>query len=257
MNPETKWHSLTKDFHDFIATRGFSDVLIGLSGGIDSAVVTALAADALGKDKVHCLMMPSKNTSDLSKELASEMAKNLGIDFRTVPIQELADTYNQTFAAFFTSVQPIVTENIQARIRGNILMAFSNQYNWLTLCCSNRSEIAMGYCTLYGDTVGGLCPIGNLYKTEVYELANWRNTVSPIIPEGIISRAPSAELAIGQKDEDTLPPYPLLDSVLAELLDKQKTTAEISRNYPAETVDWIAKRWQSMSFKRNLLPPAL
>ncbi len=257
MNAEKKWALLTKSFADFVKTNGFTDVVTGLSGGIDSAVVTTLAVDALGKEHVHCLMLPSKNTSALSRELASEIAHNLAIDFKTVPIQEIADIYNHTFADLFSDVNSLVTENIQARIRGNILMAFSNQYNWLTLCCGNRSEAAMGYCTLYGDTVGGVAPIGNLYKTEVYELAKWRNSVSPVIPEGIISRAPSAELSPGQKDEDSLPPYPLLDSILTELLDNGKTVAEISRQYPEKTVRWIAERYQAMSFKRKLSPPAL
>lgn len=257
MDLENRWNFLKESLYDFIKARGFTDVVLGLSGGIDSAVVSVLASDALGKDRVHCLMMASKYTTPLSIELASLLANNLDLDFRVIEIQKIIDEYNELFSNLFSEVEPLVSENIQARVRGNILMSFSNEYNWLTLCCSNRSEAAMGYCTLYGDTVGVVSPIGNLYKTEVYDLARWRNKKSKDIPEEIICRFPSAELSSGQKDEDTLPPYSLLDKILRELLDNKKTVSEIKTIYPEETVLFVSDRLSKMSFKKSFLPISL
>lgn len=257
MDLENRWNFLKESLYDFIKERGFTDVVLGLSGGIDSAVVSVLASDALGKDRVHCLMMASKYTTPLSIELASLLANNLDLDFRVIEIQKIIDEYNELFSNLFSEVEPLVSENIQARVRGNILMSFSNEYNWLTLCCSNRSEAAMGYCTLYGDTVGVVSPIGNLYKTEVYDLARWRNKISKVIPEEIICRFPSAELSRGQKDEDTLPPYSLLDKILKELLDQKKPVSEIKTIYPEETVLFVSDRLSKMSFKKSFLPISL
>lgn len=149
-------------------------------------------------------------------------------------------------------------ENLQARERGKILMAYANQYHYLVLACGNRSEAAMGYCTLYGDTCGGIMPIGNLFKTRVFELAKWRNKQSFVFPEEVISRAPSAELSAGQKDEDTLPPYDVLDKILELYLDKKMTLQEVcDRGFEERVVDWVIKQYQKTAFKRIQMPPSL
>ncbi len=253
------WNSLTGGLKEFCAKNGFSKVCLGLSGGLDSAICAVLAADALGGENVQALMMKTKHTSDLSLKIACEIAKRNNLSFKELDINSLIDKETLFLTqAFGQAPKQIVLENLQARARGKILMAFSNQFNYLVLACGNKSEIAMGYCTLYGDTCGGLAPIGNLYKSEIFELARWRNTLSSVLPEEVISRAPSAELADGQKDEDTLPPYALLDKVLRLYLDEGKSEEEIcAAGFEQKTVGWIIKRYQSQAFKRLQLPPLL
>lgn len=256
---EKIWKNLTEGLKLYCKNNNFTDIVLGLSGGIDSAITSILAKDALGAEHVHALMMKTKHTSDLSLKIAAEIAKINQFDYQELNIEPLIEQQSSFLKKVFNeNPKNIVLENLQARERGKILMAFSNQYHYLLLACGNKSEIAMGYCTLYGDTCGGLAPIGNLYKSEVFDLANWRNSLSKVLPIEVINRAPSAELSPNQKDEDTLPPYKILDKILKRFIDDKQTQAQIiADGFDAVTVDWIIKRYQSQSFKRQQLPPAL
>lgn len=235
--------NLVYDLRDFVQLRKFSDVVFGLSGGMDSALVLALAAEALGPQHVHTFMMATKNTSGLSIELAKQLSYNIGNPHQFIDIQPRVDCALKTLP--FVPQRRTTVENIQARIRGDICMTFSNEYNWMVLSCGNKSEAAMGYCTLYGDTCGAVMPIGDLYKTEVYKMAE----LYPAIPQGIITRAPSAELSPNQRDSDSLPEYAVLDPILQKIesgvADENEQMAEIRRKYKA------------MSFKRDQMPPVL
>lgn len=212
---------LLMGLRDYVRKNGFREVVFGLSGGIDSALTLALAADAFGADKVHCVMMPSRYTSQESLDLAREQAERLGADYRTHSIEAAFEVLLGELSASFEGVEPDVTEeNLQARIRGNIIMALSNKFGWLPLATSNKSELAVGYSTIYGDMCGGFSPLKDALKTRVYDLCRWRNTVSPAIPQAVIDRAPSAELRPDQLDQDSLPPYEVLDQVLHRFVDQ-------------------------------------
>lgn len=253
------WNKLTSGLKRYCQDNGFTDVVLGLSGGLDSAITAVLAVDALGKDHVHALMMSTKNTSSLSLQIARKIAEMNGFDFKETSIQSLYEQ-NREFLEKLWQEKPknIVLENLQARIRGQILMSESNQNNYLVLACGNKSEIAMGYCTLYGDTCGGLAPIAELYKSQIFELAEWRNTLNQVLPREVIIRAPSAELSPGQKDEDSLPPYKMLDQILIKYVDEQQSAAAISaEGFDAVTVEKIIKRYESQGYKRRQLPQAL
>lgn len=253
------WEKLKSGLQNFCRENGFADVVLGLSGGLDSAVCAVLAADALGGANVHTLMMKTKHTSDLSLKIAREIAELNKIDYLETDIQPAIDS-QQSFLQNIFGQEPknIVIENLQARERGKTLMAYSNQFGSLVLSCGNKSEIAMGYCTLYGDTCGGLAPIAGLYKSEIFDLAKWRNSLNRVLPAEVISRAPSAELAPGQRDEDSLPPYTLLDKILRLYVDENRSLPEIAaEGYDAVTAEWIVRRYQSQAFKRHQLPPAL
>ena len=235
--------NLVYDLRDFVQSRKFSDVVFGLSGGMDSALVLALAAEALGPQHVHTFMMATKNTSGLSIELAKQLSANIGNPHKFIDIQPRVDCALKTLP--FVPQRRTTVENIQARIRGDICMTFSNEYDWMVLGCGNKSEAAMGYCTLYGDTCGAVMPLGDLYKTDVYKMAE----LYPAIPQAIIIRAPSAELSPNQYDSDSLPEYAVLDPILQKIesgvLDENEQMAEIRRKYNA------------MAFKRNQMPPVL
>ena len=235
--------NLVKDLREFVQSRKFSDVVFGLSGGMDSALVLALAAEALGPQHVHTFMMATKNTSGLSIELAKQLSYNIGNPHQFIDIQPRVDCALKTLP--FVPQRRTTVENIQARIRGDICMTFSNEFNWMVLSCGNKSEAAMGYCTLYGDTCGAVMPLGDLYKTDVYKMAE----LYPAIPQAIIIRAPSAELSPNQYDSDSLPEYAVLDPILQKIesgaLDENEQMAEIRRKYNA------------MAFKRNQMPPVL
>lgn len=253
------WKNLTQGLRDFCHANNFSDVLLGLSGGLDSALTAVLAVDALGKEHVHGIMLSTKNTSTLSLQIARKIAEMNGFDFKETDIdsQIAAET---SFLSQLMEEAPkkLTLENLQARERGKILMAVSNQFNYLPLTCSNKSEICMGYCTLYGDTCGGLAPIGNLYKSDIFELAKWRNSQGRVLPEEVIIRAPSAELSPGQKDEDSLPPYKVLDKILRLHVDGHLSAAEIcTEGFDAVMTEEIIRRYQSQEFKRRQLAPAL
>ncbi|MCD4825295.1 MAG: NAD+ synthase [Phycisphaerae bacterium] len=215
---------------DYITKCGFSSVVLGLSGGIDSAVVAALAADALGGQNVHCLAMPSRYSSDHSLSDAKELADNLGCKYDIIPIESLHAAFDEVIGSRIAGGRAeIADENIQARIRGNIVMAWSNAWGHLPLATGNKSELAVGYCTLYGDMCGGLAPIGDVLKTKVYELAAYLNTESgnTRIPENILTKPPSAELKPNQTDQDKLPPYEVLDEILRRYVEQDQTAGEI------------------------------
>ena len=256
---EKIWNILTKQLRDYCREYGFKEVVLGLSGGMDSAMVSVLACDALGAENVHCLMMKTKHTSDLSLEIAQELARLNGFDYQVLDIEPIVENQQQ----FLTQVlgekpKNLVMENLQARERGKILMAFSNQFGYLVLACGNKSEAATGYCTLYGDVCGGLMPIGDLYKSQIFDLARWRNQQGLVLPEAVINRAPSAELSDGQKDDDSLPPYSVLDAILRLYLDEHKTQGDIvAQGYDETTVAWVIKQYHKMAFKRKQMPEIL
>ncbi|OGS26245.1 MAG: NAD+ synthase [Elusimicrobia bacterium RIFOXYB2_FULL_48_7] len=221
---EEVYRALVLGLRDYVEKNGFKKIVLGLSGGVDSALVAAIGVDALGKDNVAALTMPSVYSSGATLNDAKKLAKNLGIKLYTIPIKQLHTAYLGVFRKVFKGTKPDITEeNIQARIRGNLLMAFSNKFGWLVVTTGNKSESSVGYCTLYGDTAGGLALIKDVPKTLVYKLAKYRN-----IPQSIIKRVPTAELRKNQTDQDTLPPYPVLDKIIDEYVEKDRSMAEIS-----------------------------
>ena len=215
---------LTLGTRDYIRKNGFKKVVIALSGGIDSAITSVIAAMAVGKENVTTVFMPSDFSSSESRRDSEDLAKNLGIKHDVIPIAGIYDTYLKELEGIFDDDGINVTkENIQARIRGSIIMAFSNEYGWLVLSTGNKSEISVGYCTLYGDMVGGFSPIKDVYKTMVYSICRFINKkYGNIIPENILTRAPSAELKPDQKDQDRLPPYDLLDRILDAYIEQDR-----------------------------------
>lgn len=250
---EKTWNTLKQGLKDYCDKNSFKTVILGLSGGMDSALTAVLAADTLGGENVTALMMKTKYTSDLSLDIAREIAKLNCLNYQELDIEPIVAMETEFLKqAFGGSIQGIVIENLQARIRGQILMAYSNQKGGLVLACGNKSEIYTGYCTLYGDTCGGLAPIGNLYKTTIFDLAKWRNSLGYVLPEAVINRAPTAELAEGQKDENSLPPYPVLDAILKELIDRKKSSNEIiSNGFDKKTVEYVEKLVKRSAFKRK------
>ncbi|HEX3581963.1 MAG TPA: NAD+ synthase, partial [Thermoanaerobaculia bacterium] len=221
--------ALTLGLRDYIRKCGFQDVVVGLSGGIDSAVTAAIAVEALGPEHVTGIAMPSQFSSQGSLDDARALAENLGIAFHVVPIQPLYDPYHSAFTDLFgVDTFDTTNENVQARIRGNILMAWSNRTGAMVLSTGNKSELAVGYCTLYGDMAGGLALLGDVYKTMVYRVAHWLNRNREVIPESSITKPPSAELRPDQTDQDTLPPYDVLDGILKLYIEEWKEVDEIS-----------------------------
>ncbi len=219
---------LVRGLKDYVIKNGFTDVVIGLSGGIDSALTLALAADALGSNHVQAVMMPSRHTSDLSLKLARQQAGMLEVTYREISIEPAFEALLDSLEVSFEGCQADVTEEIlQARVRGNMLMALSNKFGWMVLATGNKSELAVGYSTIYGDMCGGFAPIKDCLKTRVYELSNHRNTISAAIPQAVIDRAPSAELAPGQLDQDNLPEYDLLDKILYHYIEQDWSIADI------------------------------
>ena len=223
------WSALVTGVRDYIGKNGFPGVIIGLSGGVDSALVLAIAVDALGADKVRCVMMPSPYTADISWLDAREMAKGLGVRYDEISIVPMFDAFRASLAVEFADLSEDATEeNIQARIRGTLLMALSNKFGAIVLTTGNKSEMATGYCTLYGDMAGGFAVIKDVAKTLVYRLARWRNAQGrEVIPERIITRPPSAELRPDQTDQDSLPPYEVLDAILQRYMEEDQGSAEI------------------------------
>ena len=238
---------------------GFKKVVIGLSGGMDSALVTYVAVKAIGKENVDVVLMPSKYSSEGSVKDSEELITKLGIQSENVSIQPVVDeTLSQLNSIFNSEVKSITEENLQARIRGLYLMAYSNNYGHLLLTTGNKSEVAVGYCTLYGDMCGGLAVIADLYKTDVYRIANFINKNEEIIPQNIINKPPSAELKPNQKDQDTLPPYHLLDKILRMYLEENKEIDEINKVINDEVlVRRVLRMVDINEFKRNQSAPAL
>ena len=266
MHPETEdedeaiFQALVLGTRDYVRKCGFSRAIIGLSGGIDSALVAAIAVEALGKENVLGIGMPSPYSSQGSIDDSRRLAENLGIRFEVVPISPLFSEYNQALAPIFTGLQPDITEeNIQSRIRGNLLMALSNKFNSLVLTTGNKSEMSTGYCTLYGDMVGALAVIGDVVKTEVYALCRHLNREREIIPASILDKAPSAELRPNQKDTDSLPPYNVLDPILEAYVERYETPEHIAAalNVDIELVRRVVKLVERSEYKRQQAAPVL
>ena len=254
---EQLWNRLKTDFAKHLEKNGFNKVILGLSGGLDSAIVSVLASDVLGGENVKSIMMKTKYTSDLSLKIAREIAELNNLDYQEIDIDELVENETKLLKQSFNQdVKPIVIENLQARIRGQLLMAYSNQFGGMVLACGNKSEALTGYCTLYGDTCGGIMPIGNVYKSDIFKLAKWRNTLGKALPVEVIERAPSAELAFNQKDENSLPPYEILDAILRELVDNKKEISEIEE-FDTKTIEKVYNLVKKSEFKRLQMAKAL
>jgi NAD+ synthetase len=266
---EEVFQALVLGVKDYAYKCGFKQAVIGLSGGIDSALVATIATEALGQNHVLGVLMPSPYSSEHSITDAQDLAHNLGIKTITIPIGDLMNNYEQTLAPFFMGQPPDITEeNIQSRIRGTLLMALSNKFNYLLLSTGNKSEMAVGYCTLYGDMNGGLAVIGDVPKTLVYRLCHWLNqtidfpfvhlSAGQIIPSPILTKPPSAELRPNQTDQDSLPPYDVLDDILFHLIDRHWSKQEIAElGYDQPTIDRVIHLVQRAEFKRKQAPPAL
>ncbi len=256
---ESLYKALALGIRDYFRKTGFSRAIIGLSGGIDSALTAALAVEALGRENVLGISMPSQYSSEGSVADSTSLAENLGIELKIIPILPVYEAYMQSLQGYFADREPDVTEeNIQARIRGNLLMAFSNKLGHMVLTTGNKSEMAVGYCTLYGDMSGGLSVLSDVPKTEVYELCRYINRDKEIIPENTINKAPSAELRPDQKDQDTLPPYEILDAILNGYIEENLSTDEIiSRGYDPETVRWVIRAVNRNEYKRKQAAPGL
>lgn len=249
----TIYQALVMGVRDYITKNGFKTVLLGLSGGIDSALTLAIAVDALGKDKVRAVLMPSQYTASMSLDDAIAEAESLGVQYDTISIEPLYTQFCQSLSQVFADCQPDLTEeNIQARCRGMLLMAMSNKFGGLVLTTSNKSELAVGYSTLYGDMAGGFSVLKDVYKTQVYALAQYRNSLSPVIPERVITRAPTAELRHDQKDQDSLPPYDILDAILTCLVEEdQDADAIIAKGFDADTVKKVLALVKRNEYKRR------
>ena len=253
------YQALVLGLRDYIKKTGFHQAVIGLSGGIDSALVACIAAEALGPKNVTGISMPSPYSSKGSVDDSRKLAENLGIGFKVIPISELYQKYLASLKTTFKGTRPgLAEENIQARIRGNILMAFSNKFGHIVLSTGNKSEMAVGYCTLYGDMSGGLSVISDVPKTLVYKIAGYVNRNGELIPGATIRKAPSAELRPNQKDQDTLPPYPVLDAILEYHLEDGRSREEIiKRGYKPAVVDWVIKAVRNSEYKRRQAAPGL
>ncbi|WP_372662347.1 NAD+ synthase, partial [Hydrogenophaga sp.] len=252
------WHALVLGVRDYIGKNGFPHVLLGLSGGIDSALVLAVAVDALGKDRVRAIMMPSPYTADISWIDARDMAKRLGVRYDEIDIAPHFEAFTTSLSAEFAGREPDTTEeNLQARIRGTLLMALSNKFGGIVLTTGNKSEMATGYCTLYGDMAGGFAVIKDVAKTLVFRLARWRNLHDPFgtganpIPDRIISRPPSAELRPDQKDQDSLPPYEVLDAIIERYMENDESPAQIvAEGFDKAAVDQVVRLVRINEYKR-------
>jgi NAD+ synthase (glutamine-hydrolysing) len=245
---------------DYVRKCGFSRVIIGLSGGMDSALTAAIAVDALGKENVTGMAMPSQYSTEHSIKDARELACKLGIRFEIIPIGTIFDEYRKTLSPLFSRLpEGIAEENLQSRIRGNLLMAFSNKFGELVLTTGNKSEVAVGYCTLYGDMVGGLGVISDVPKTMVYDLGRYVNSMNPVIPQSTIDKPPSAELRPDQKDSDSLPPYEILDKIMEDYVEHYRTAEQIAagRGYDEQVVRDVIRMIERSEYKRQQAAPGL
>ena len=253
------WRAMVLGTRDYCRKNGFDRVWVGLSGGLDSAVVLAMAVDALGADRVTAVRLPSRYTAAVSNDLAEEQCRAMGLRLVTLPIEEPFQGYLDALAPLFAQAPADATEeNLQSRIRGALLMALANKFGGLLLTTGNKSEYAVGYTTIYGDMCGGYAPIKDLYKTEVSALARWRNAVAgaPLVPWGVIDRTPSAELRADQTDQDTLPPYDMLDAILFRSIDQEQSREEIvAARFTPETVDHVLRLVRIGEWKRHQAAP--
>lgn len=258
---EADYHAMVLSLRDYLGKTGFKKVLLGLSGGIDSAIVATIASDAIGPENVRCVMLPSEYTSQSSLEDAKECATRLGCRYDFVPISEGRNAITNTLAPLFEGTKPDLTEeNIQSRLRGLLLMALSNKFGEMLLTTGNKSEVAVGYATIYGDMAGGYNPIKDLYKTRVFETCRWRNAnhrdwmmgaAGEVIPPRIIDKPPSAELRPDQRDDDSLPPYPVLDAILEGLVDNDVSVSDlVAAGYDRETVKKVENLVYLSEYKR-------
>ncbi len=262
VGPEEVYRALVLGLRDYVGKNGFREVVIGLSGGIDSALVATLAVDALGPDAVRVLAMPSPYSSPESVEDAVDCARRLGVRIDTVPITDAFDAYRRTLAELFSGTEEgVAEENLQARIRGNLLMALSNKFGSLVLATGNKSEYAVGYATLYGDMAGGFAPIKDVPKTLVYELCAWRNEQDPAnapIPDRIMTKPPSAELRPDQLDTDSLPSYDVLDPIVeAYVEDDLDVDAIVARGFDRATVERVTRMVDRAEYKRRQAAPGV
>ena len=253
------YQALVLGVRDYVHKNNFPGVIIGLSGGVDSALVLAIAVDALGADKVRTVMMASRYTADISWIDAREMANNLQVQYDEIPISEPVDALEHALAEQFKGLKLDATEeNIQARVRGTLLMALSNKTGRLVLTTGNKSEMAVGYCTLYGDMAGGFAVIKDIAKTLVYRLCAYRNTLAPIIPERILTRAPSAELRPDQTDQDSLPSYEVLDGIVERYMEQNQSIAQIiAAGFNPESVEKVTRLIKLNEYKRRQAPPGV
>lgn len=253
------WRAVTRGIQDYCSKNGFKKVWLGLSGGIDSAIVLAMAVDALGAENVTAVRLPSRYTAGMSNDLAAEQCQALGVKLEAVSIEPAFQGLMQALAPMFEGTTPDVTEeNLQSRSRGVILMALANKFGGLLLTTGNKSEYAVGYATIYGDMCGGYAPLKDLYKTEVFGLSKWRNTVggAPVIPPAVISRPPSAELRENQTDQDSLPAYDVLDGILYRYIDQEQSRTEIvAAGYDAAVVDRVLRLVRISEWKRHQAAP--
>jgi NAD+ synthase (glutamine-hydrolysing) len=256
---EEVYAALLLGTRDYVHKNGFRQAVVGLSGGVDSTLTTVIAADALGPENVIGVSMPSRYTSNASLEDAQALADNLGIRLIRVPIDAAFQAYLDTLADVFTGTEPgVAEENIQARIRGNILMALSNKFGWLVLTTGNKSEMSVGYATLYGDMAGGFAVIKDVPKMMVYELARLRNRDAPVIPQRVLERAPSAELRHNQTDQDTLPPYAVLDPIVQAYVEEDRSFDEIvAMGFDADTVAQVIGMVDRSEYKRRQAAPGI
>ncbi|WP_457643315.1 NAD+ synthase [Persephonella sp.] len=253
---EEIYSALVLGLKDYIQKNSFEKVVIGLSGGIDSSLTATIAVDALGKENVKGVLMPSMYTSKESIEDALQLAENLGIETFTIPITEIFSVYQKELQLVFKDLKPDVTEeNLQARIRGNLLMALSNKFGWIVIATGNKSEMSVGYATLYGDMVGGFAVLKDVYKTKVYELALYRNSISPVIPERVLQKPPSAELRPDQKDEDELLPYHILDEIIYMYVEEDLSAEDIiQRGFDRDSVLKVIRMIDRNEYKRRQAP---
>jgi NAD+ synthase (glutamine-hydrolysing) len=253
--------ALTLGLRDYVRKNGFSDVIVGLSGGIDSALVAVLAADAVGPEHVTCVVMPSPHSSDETQTDARAIARNLGAELIEIPIAGAMRAYEEALAEQFAGTEPgLAEENIQARIRGNLVMALSNKFGWLVLTTGNKSELSVGYATLYGDMAGGFAVIKDVFKLLVYRLVSWRNESArqELVPVSVLERPPSAELRADQLDEDSLPPYEILDRILEGYVERDEgIDALAAQGLPEETVEEVIRLVDRAEYKRRQAPPGI
>ncbi|HLY58352.1 MAG TPA: NAD+ synthase [Stellaceae bacterium] len=265
---EAVWQAMVLGLRDYVRKNRFPGVVLGLSGGIDSAISAAVAADALGPDQVHCVMLPSRYTSAESLEDAAETARLLGVELRDIGIEPAIAAFGEMLAPHFAGIGPDITEeNLQSRARGITLMALSNKFGWMVLSTGNKSEMSVGYATLYGDMCGGYAVLKDVYKTTAFELARWRNAnrpadalgpAGPVMPERVITKPPTAELKADQTDQDTLPPYPVLDAILQGLIEGERTVDEIvAQGHDRATVTAVWRMLDRAEYKRRQAPPGV
>jgi NAD+ synthase (glutamine-hydrolysing) len=253
--------ALRTGLRDYVEKNGFERVVLALSGGIDSALVAMIAADAVGPEKVTCVSMPSPYSSEGTRADARAIAENLGTAFIELPIEDAMRSYEEMLAEPFAGSEPDITEeNIQARIRGNAVMALSNKFGWLVLTTGNKSELSVGYATLYGDMAGGLAVLKDVYKGLVYDLVRWRNQQAgrELVPGSVLERPPSAELRYEQRDDESLPPYEVLDAILEGYIEDDLDAAElVARSLPAEDVERVIAMVDRAEYKRRQAPPGI